>query len=257
MDRREVLQAAGAIAGAALASPTLAADLPAGKRTTIAMLHYPQFTALDLVGPHQVFSALEGYKVELVWKTTDLVTSDAGLTVKPTLAFKDCPEELAILFVPGGTMGTVKMMADADVLAFLKSRAEKSDYVTSVCTGSLVLGAAGLLRGYKATTHWGALDVLKILGAEPVKERVVQDRNRFTGGGVTAGIDFGLTVAARLKGEAYAKRVQLIMEYAPAPPFKSGTPAEAGPELTKATAAMFAPFSRAAVAAAERAKASW
>ena len=220
-------------------------------------MEYPQFTALDLVGPHQVFAALEGYKVELAWKTTDLVPSDSGLTIKPTMTLKDCPEELAVLFVPGGTMGTVRMMGDRDVLGFLKSRGEKSDYVTSVCTGSLVLGAAGLLRGYKATTHWGAMDILKVLGAEPTKERVVQDRNRFTGGGVTAGIDFGLTVAARLKGENYAKRVQLIMEYAPAPPFKCGTPMEAGAELTKMTEAMFAPFTKSATAAAEKAKAGW
>lgn len=257
MNRREVMQVVGAAMTGALASPSEAADKPAAKRKTIAMLLYPQFTALDLVGPHHVFSALEGYKVELLWKTTDPVSSDFGMVIKPTMTFKECPEELAVLFVPGGTTGTVKMMSDEEVLKFLKTRGEKSDYVTSVCTGSLVLGAAGLLRGYKATTHWGAIDILKVLGAVPVRERVVEDRNRFTGGGVTAGIDFGLTVAAKLKDEQYAKWVQLVMEYTPAPPFKSGTPAEAGPELTKATAAMFAPFSRAADAAAERAKASW
>ncbi len=258
MNRREAIQVAGAVmTAAALASSSEAADKPAAKRKTIAMLLYPQFTALDLVGPHHVFSALEGYKVELLWKTMDPVSSDFGMAIKPTMAFKDCPEELAVLFVPGGTTGTVKMMGDEDVLKFLRSRGEKSDYVTSVCTGSLVLGAAGLLRGYKATTHWGAIDILKVLGAEPVKERVVQDRNRFTGGGVTAGIDFGLTVAAKLKDEKYAKWVQLVMEYSPAPPFKSGTPAEAGAELTKMTEAMFVPFTKSATAAAEKAKVGW
>ena len=213
--------------------------------------------ALDLVGPHHIFSALQGFTVQLVWKTTDLITSDMGLTIKPTMTLKDCPEELAVLFVPGGTASTVKMMEDPEVLAFLKSRGEKADYITSVCTGSLVLGAAGLLRGYKATTHWLAHDVLKTLGAEPVKERVVRDRNRVTGGGVTAGIDFGLTLAAQLNDEKYAKRVQLVMEYAPAPPFKSGTPAEAGEELTKAVEERFAPFVKSATSAAEKAKASW
>lgn len=179
------------------------------------------------------------------------------MAIKPTMTFKDCPDELAVLFVPGGTTGTVKMMGDEEVLNFLRSRGEKSDYVTSVCTGSLVLGAAGLLRGYKATTHWGAVDVLKVLGAEPVRERVVADRNRFTGGGVTAGIDFGLTVAAKLKDEKYAKWVQLVMEYAPSPPFKSGTPAEAGAEMTKMTEAMFVPFTKSATDAAEKARAGW
>jgi cyclohexyl-isocyanide hydratase len=149
------------------------------------------------------------------------------------------------------------MMEDAEVLAFLKSRAEKSDYVTSVCTGSLVLGAAGLLKGYKATCHWGARDILKVLGAEPVDERVVWDRNRVTGGGVTAGIDFGLSLAARLKDENYAKAVQLMMEYEPVPPFKAGSPASAGPELTTFMRVMFVPFLKSARAAAEKAKAGW
>ncbi|MEM9266442.1 MAG: DJ-1/PfpI family protein [Cyanobacteria bacterium P01_F01_bin.13] len=158
------------------------------------MLVYPGFTALDLIGPHHIFSVLDGYEVHLVWKTKELVTSDTGLSIQPTLIIDECPEELAVLFIPGGTSGTVKMMQDADILSFLRSR--HSDYVTSVCTGSLVLGAAELLRGYKATSHWGALEILKTLGAEPKTDRVVEDRNRLTGGGVTAGIDFGLTLAA-------------------------------------------------------------
>src|SRR5262249_62389408 len=132
---------------------------------------FPGLTALDLVGPHQVFSVLQGYQVQLVWKTTELVTSDRGLSVKPTMTLKDCPEELAVLFVPGGMAGTLKMMEDAEVLAFLKSRAEKADHVTSVCTGSLVLGAAGLLKGYKATSHWAARAILKLLEAEPLEQR--------------------------------------------------------------------------------------
>jgi cyclohexyl-isocyanide hydratase len=254
MDRREALVAVAALA----ALPTVAAARkPAAKRKTIALLVYPEFTALDLVGPHHVFAMLEGFDVQLVWKTTELVTSDLGLAVKPTMTLKDCPDELAALFVPGGTTGTVKMMADADVLGFLKSRGEKSNYVTSVCTGSLVLGAAGLLRGYKATSHWVARDILKALGAESKDDRVVWDRNRVTGGGVTAGIDFALSLAARLKDEDYAKSVQLVMEYAPAPPFKSGTPVEAGEKPTGHLREMFAPFVKSATAAAEKAKSGW
>ncbi|MEM9216570.1 MAG: DJ-1/PfpI family protein [Cyanobacteria bacterium P01_F01_bin.150] len=221
------------------------------------MLLYPGFTALDLVGPHHVFSALEGYDVQLVWKTSDLVTSDTGLSLKPTMTLQDCPEELAILFIPGGTSGTVAMMQDADVLSFVRSRGEWAEYVTSVCTGSLVLGAAGLLQGYDATSHWGALDILKSLGATPKTERVVCDRNRVTGGGVTAGIDFGLTLAAQIKGDRYAQGIQLIMEYAPKPPFNSGTPDTASEELTTMAKAMFVPFLQAANDAAIAASAAW
>lgn len=220
-------------------------------RRTIAMLVYPGFTALDLVGPHHVFSALQGYAVHTVWKSKEPVSSDSGLIVTPTLSFDECPEELAILFVPGGTMGTVRAMEDADVMAFLQSRGEQADYVTSVCTGALVLGAAGLLKGYKATTHWSSLDLLKLMGAEPVSERVVEDRNRFTGGGVTAGIDFGLTLAAKIEDETFARNVQLVMEYSPQPPFTSGTPAEAGKEMTDLTVRRFSRFLNAAEKAAK------
>ncbi|NEQ97741.1 MAG: DJ-1/PfpI family protein [Cyanothece sp. SIO2G6] len=226
-------------------------------RQTIAMLLYPGFTALDLVGPHHVFAALEGYEVQLIWKTDDLVTSDTGLSLKPTMTLRDCPEQLAVLFIPGGTHGTIAMMQDPDVLSFVRSRGEQSDYVTSVCTGSLVLGAAGLLRGYHATSHWGALGILNLLGAEPKTDRVVRDRNRFTGGGVTAGIDFGLTLAAQIKGDRYAQGVQLIMEYAPNPPFNSGTPETAPEELTTHAQTMFAPFLQAAREAAVAVSATW
>jgi len=230
---------------------------PNSTRNTIAMLVYPGFTALDLVGPHQVFANLPGYRVQLVWKTRELVTSDAGLAIQPTMTFEECPEALAVLFVPGGTTGTVKLMEDAEVLRFLKSRAEASDHVTSVCTGSLVLGAAGLLKGYKATSHWAARDILKVLDAEPVNQRVVWDRNRVTGAGVTAGLDFSLSLAARLKGETFAKAVQLGLEYEPAPPFKAGSPDSAGPELTSVLRTMSTPFLNSANAAATKAKAGW
>src|SRR5262249_23414731 len=135
MNRREVLQASGlALAASALLPKAVAQEKPASGRKVMAFLVYPEFTALDLVGPHQVLSALRGYDVQLVWKTRELVRSDAGLVIQPTLTFQECPQELALLFVPGGTTGTVKMMADEEVLAFLKSRGAKADYVTSVCT---------------------------------------------------------------------------------------------------------------------------
>lgn len=259
MNRREMLQTAGLAVAAVTGLPQCAAadDKPATKRNVIALLLYPEFTALDLVGPHHIFSSLDGFDVQLIWKTRDAVTSDTGLSIKPTMTFQDCPDELALLFVPGGTTGTIKMMGDAEVLAFLKSRGEKAGYVTSVCTGSLVLGAAGLLRGYKATSHWVARDVLAVLGAEPVDERVVWDRNRVTGGGVTAGIDFGLSLATQLKDEEYAKAVQLRMEYDPSPPFKSGSPKQADSKLTIHMQEMFAPFVQSARAAAEKARSAW
>lgn len=216
-------------------------------KKTIAMLVYPEFTALDLVGPLEVFSGLDDYEVKFVWKNTDWVKCDSGLTVKPNIAFDDCPENIAILFVPGGTWGTVQLMQDEEVLAFLRQYGSSAEFVTSVCTGSLLLGAAGLLQGYKATTHWCALDILKELGVDVLPERVVIDRNRITGGGVTAGIDFGLTLVAKLKGDEVAKKIQLILEYDPAPPFKSGTPNSADPELTKTTRKRFEPFLNAAL----------
>jgi cyclohexyl-isocyanide hydratase len=249
MNRRTALQVTGAAVAAALVPGALGAEAP--KPKTIAMLVYPQFTALDLVGPHHLLARIEGFQTHLVWKTRAAVTSDSGLTVQPTMTLRECPEEVAILFVPGGTQGTAQVMKDAEVLEFLKSRGAKAGQVTSVCTGSLVLGAAGLLRGYRATTHWVAQEVLSVLGAVPVNERVVRDRNRLTGGGVTAGIDFGLTLAAQLRDEAYAKRMQLAMEYAPAPPF------QAGPEITERMRKAFAPFVKAATAAARQASAAW
>src|SRR5258707_14760477 len=129
-------------------------------------------------------------------------------------------------------MGQAPVAADEEVLAFLAARGARAQYVTSVCGGSLILGAAGLLRGYRATTHWTGIDVLALFGAEYAEGRVVVDRNRITGGGVTAGLDFGLVVLAKLLGEDVAKLTQLMLEYAPAPPFDAGTPEAAGPELT-------------------------
>jgi cyclohexyl-isocyanide hydratase len=202
-----------------------------------AMLVYPGFTALDLLGPHTVFVAMGTFQVDLVWKNLQPVTSDTGVTVQPTRTFADTPEELAILFVPGTLLGS-SVMRDREVMDFLRSRGPRAKLVTSVCTGSVILGAAGLLRGYRATSHWAARDLLASLGAEPVNARYVQDRNRITGAGVTAGLDFGLFVASRLRGDESAQFIQLLLEYAPDPPFNAGTP-ETAPESVRSSVGSF------------------
>jgi cyclohexyl-isocyanide hydratase len=196
----------------------------------IGMLLFPGLTLLDLIGPATVFSWFAD--IHLVWKTTDLVRSDTGVGIQPTATFETCPRDLDILFVPGG-FGQHQLMNDAEVLRFLADRGPKSKYVTSVCSGSLLLGAAGLLKGHKATSHWASRDALSAFGAEPTDARVVVDRNRITGGGVTAGIDFGLVLLAKLRGDEAAKLTQLAMEYDPEPPFKCGSPKTAGPAIVQ------------------------
>ncbi len=190
----------------------------------IGMLMFPDMTQLDMTGPYEVFAAVPGVKIHLIWKSMDPVRTDRGLVMLPNATFADCPK-LDLICVPGGP-GTGALMEDPAVLAFLKQQASTCRYVTSVCTGSLVLGAAGLLQGYKAACHWASsLDLLRLLGAEPVAERVAVDRNRITGGGgVTSGIDFAFRVIAEIWGETPAKTIQLALEYDPAPPFTSGSP---------------------------------
>jgi len=207
------------------------------KPLEIGMLLYPGLTLLDLIGPHTVFSWFAN--IHLVWKTTDLVRTDTGIGVKPNATFATCPRELDILFVPGG-FGHQNLMADSEVIAFLADRGARAKFVTSVCSGSLLLGAAGLLQGYKATSHWAAREGLSAFGAEPTDARVVVDRNRITGGGVTAGIDFGLVVLAKLRGDDAAKLTQLAMEYDPEPPFNSGSPKTADPAIIQQTLSMMA-----------------
>ena len=196
------------------------------------MLVYPTFIPLDLFGPHAVFALLGNVNVHLVWKTKDTVMAATNLPIQPTTTFKECPKDLEVLFVPGGLEGGTAIMNDPEVVDFLHDRGQRAKYVTSVCTGSLLLGAAGLLQGHKATSHWTVRELLPLLGATPVDQRVVEDRNRVTAGGVTAGIDFGLQVAARLCDEQYAKMLQLTLEYNLQPPFPAGSPAGAGLELT-------------------------
>ena len=195
----------------------------------IGFLLFPNVTQLDLTGPAQILSRVPNAKVHLLWKNLEPVMTDAGFEINPTSTFEDCPP-LTVLCVPGG-FGISDLLTDADTLAFLRQHGTNARYVTSVCNGSLVLGAAGLLKGYKAACHWMWRHYLPRFGAEPVAARVVRDRNRISGGGVTAGIDFGLTLAAELAGDEVAKTLQLAFEYDPMPPYDCGSPEKAGPDL--------------------------
>jgi cyclohexyl-isocyanide hydratase len=195
----------------------------------IGLLIFPKVTQLDLTGPLQVFSSVPGAKVHLIWKRIEPVPSDSVLTLTPTVTFADCPQ-LDVICVPGGG-GTDDMVNDEEMLGFLRRQAAGAKYITSVCTGSLVLGAAGLLRGYRAATHWTAMEFLSAFGAVPTRTRVCVDRNRITGGGVTAGIDFALTLVSLLVDRPTAELIQLRLEYNPAPPFNSGSPDTAPPEI--------------------------
>jgi cyclohexyl-isocyanide hydratase len=212
----------------------------------IGMLLFPGLTQLDLTGPFEVLHRIPGARVHLLWKTLDPVTADSGLVLAPTTTLADCPA-LDVLFVPGGR-GQIELMNDHAVLGFLRDQGTAARFVTSVCTGALLLGAAGLLQGYDAATHWAFMDLLPRLGARPVHRRVVVDRNRITGGGVTAGIDFGLRLAATLAGDAVAKSIQLGLEYNPEPPFRCGHPDVAEPEILEAVRARFAETFRARAA---------
>lgn len=216
----------------------------------IAMLMYPGMTVMDLIGPQSWFGALMGAKVHLVAKTLDPVTSDAGVTIVPTATFETCPKDLTILFAPGGSDGMLAAAADPATLAFMADRGSRAKYVTSVCSGSLILGAAGLLKGYKATSHWSVRDTLAGFGALPTDARVVRDRNRITGAGVTAGLDFGLSMIAELRGRTYAECCQLMNEYDPHPPFNAGSMQTAPPEVREPMVKMMVEFTRKADALA-------
>ncbi|ABA23930.1 ThiJ/PfpI [Trichormus variabilis ATCC 29413] len=194
---------------------------------SIGIVLFPNVTQLDFTAPYEVFNRLPNTKLYLLSETLEPIRSDGGLTFLPDTTFAESPL-VDLLFVPGGSGIDVKL-EDKKFLAFLKTQGEQARYVTSVCTGALLLAAAGLLQGYRATTHWLYLDLLELLGVEVVKQRVVIDRNRITGGGVTAGIDFGLVIAGELFTEAIAQSIQLAIEYNPQPPFESGSP-ETAPE---------------------------
>ena len=196
----------------------------------VAFLIYPNVTQLDFTGPAQVLSRLGEATLDFVWRSREPVPTDSGFSVLPTATFADVGSA-DILCVPGG-FGCIDVMEDAEAIAWVRSVGEQAAWVTSVCTGSLILGAAGLLHGYRATSHWDWIGQLALFGAEPVEGRVVFDRNRVTGGGVTAGIDFALALTAAIRGEEHAKAVQLGLEYDPRPPFDAGTPERAGDALT-------------------------
>lgn len=248
LNRRDFL--AGVAAAGALAQLTASqaahAEDSAGTGSTaapppltIAMLLYPGCTAIDLIAPQLTFATLPGATVHVVWKTKAPVMSDSGIALSPTATLAECPADLDVLFVGGSSRSTWPLMVDDEVVGFLRDRGERAKWVTSVCTGSFLLGAAGLLRGYRATSYWPVRELLADLGATPDEGRVVVDRNRVTGGGVTAGMDFGLSLSEILRGRAVAELQQLMFEYAPEPPF-AGSPEEARPELVAEARARYA-----------------
>ncbi len=195
----------------------------------IGFLLFPQVTQLDMTGPAQILSRLPGAKPFYIWKTLEPVMTDSGFAILPNATF-DMLQQLDVLVVPGG-FGIVTLLEDAETLAFLKRQGNAAKYVCSVCNGSMVLGAAGLLQGYQSACHWAWGHLLHHFGATWIEQRLVRDRNRLSGGGVTAGIDFALLLAAELAGDAIAKRLALSFEYDPAPPFECGSPTKAGPKL--------------------------
>jgi cyclohexyl-isocyanide hydratase len=206
------------------------------------MLLFPKLTLLDLAGPYDVFTRMPGARVYLVAPELTPIAVHNGMELHPTCTFGEVPSPLDVLFVPGGP-GQQLVMEDAGYLAFVREQGMIAGLVTSVCTGSLILGAAGLLLGYRATCHWRYLDLLPLLGAVPVPgERVVIDRNRITGAGVSSGIDFALQVASLLCGEPEAKAIQLSLEYDPRPPFPGGSPSTSDPELVARVSASLDPL---------------
>ncbi len=204
----------------------------------IGMLLFPRLTQLDLTGPFEVLAKLTDARLHLVWERIEPVVSDSGMTFLPTTTLADCPA-LDVLFVPGG-WGQADLMQGGPTLDFLRAQGKTARWVTSVCTGSLLLGAAGLLAGYRAATHWAFMELLPGFGAIPVSERIVVDRNRITAGGVTAGIDFGLRLVAEIEGEAFARSVELGLEYDPQPPFRCGHPRLADATTVETVRARFA-----------------
>ncbi len=217
----------------------------------IGLLLFPDITQLDMTGPYEVFTKAPGAEVHLVWKTLEPVTAGGGMRIMPTTTYDTCPQ-LDLVCVPGGA-GMNPLLEDEATLAFLRRQATGAKYVTSVCTGALVLGAAGLLKAKRATTHWMSHEMLGAFGATPVAERVVVDGNTITGGGVTAGIDFALKVIAVEFGEATAKAIQLGIEYDPKPPFDAGSPGGAGPEIVARARASSARRQQERLEAVERA----
>lgn len=212
-------------------------------REQIAMLLYPGFTALDLVGPHYFFGCMAGAQVHLVTTEKNLapVASDLGLAISPTLTMDEAPRALDVLFLPGGSEGTLAAMQRADIVDWVTARAANSRWITSVCTGSMILAMAGVLRNRRATSHWVTRPVLAEFGAVPVNERVVLDGNIMTGAGVSAGLDFAVRLVELLRGRSYAEALVLQAEYSPSPPFPGGTLETTTQPVGAMMSAMFAP----------------
>ena len=252
MDRREFSKAVALGLGAMPLVRGVRIPAPGAPVKKIAMVMYPDMYPLDFVGPHAVLAGhAETY---LVWKTKEPFSA-GGIPFAATTTFAECPKDIDLLFVPGGTSGTLAAMQDEEVLSFLADRAPGATYLTSVCTGSLVLGAAGLLKGKRATSHWGVRDaILPLLGATPVGERVVTDGKVITGAGVSAGIDLALTLMAAIGGEEMAKMMQLNIEYDPQPPFRAGSPEQAGPKVTAMLSEYYTEFVLGAERAARNAR---
>ncbi|MGE5261711.1 MAG: DJ-1/PfpI family protein [Actinomycetota bacterium] len=205
------------------------------ERLRTGLLLFPGITPLDAAGPYEVLARAPELDVLLIAKTKGETRSELGLALLADEDFASAPD-LDILCVPGGK-GIIEAASDADTIDFLKRQGAKARYVTSVCTGALLAGAAGLLKGYRATTHWLSLDLLPLVGAIPVNERVVKDRNRITSAGITAGIDLALALVGEISGERQAAEIELMLQYDPAPPFKSGSPAIAEATLVQAVSA--------------------
>lgn len=241
MDRRQLIGSMLAACAAGRSSAAAAQTHSHGtdhsryhevKHEKIVLIAYPGMTALDLLGPQYMLSCMMGATVMIVAQTPEPVLSDTTLKIVPDADFASCPRDVDLFLVPGGLAGTTAAMKDRRVIDFVAELGARSKYATSVCTGSLILGAAGLLKGYRATSHWIAAHMLKDFGAIAVRERVVFDRNRITGAGVTAGMDMSLALVKLLRGEEYARMVALLAEYDPAPPVHAGNPQAAGAKLT-------------------------
>lgn len=248
MNRRNALKtlAAGVAAAPVLSQAAIAAETlpqaaaPAAKPLHIAMVIFQGMTQLDFSAPFEVLARIPGAQVEVVAETLEPVASDTGLRLLPTHTFASSVQP-DLLFVPGGP-GQNAQMTNPAMIGYLAATGKNAAYVTSVCTGSLLLAAAGLLQGYKATCHWLSIDQLSLLGVVAQQQRVVVDRNRITGAGVTSGMDFALTVVAALRGDELARRLELLLEYDPQPPYRSGTPSLAGPAMVQQVRALAAPM---------------
>jgi len=199
----------------------------------IGFVIFPELTQLDFTGPQQVLARLPRSAMHIAAKSATPVPSDSGLGLVPTHTFENCPQ-LDLICVPGGSAGVVRAMGDAELIDFVRRQSMTAKYVTSVCTGAFILGVAGLLKGRRATTHWAFTELLPLVGATHEKARIVKDGNVITAGGVTSGIDFGLSVVAEIAGEAVAQAIQRGIEYDPHPPFDSGHPDRASDSVKAA-----------------------